>query len=316
MVVIIIIIINIIVGSSCLIYGVNMLSNGLERINLQYIKKMLTRCTTNVISSLLIGTIITAIVQSSTAVTVITIGLVNTGVLGFSQAVGIIYGANIGTTITAQFMSFNIVDYFPVFILLGVILWLIGNTRKQPVKHLGKAIAGFGIMLLGIKILNWSIPYIQKSTVVKSLFVKYGKNPYLGMIIGTIATAIVHSSSATVGLTIVLYNAGLISSDAAIGLILGDNIGTCFTSILVSIGSSIPAKRTAWAHTLYNIIGSLLVLLFLTPFISIVNAFTSSLGQDSTRFVANAHTIFNILSALAFLPFTKQYVNLIKWLIN
>jgi len=312
--VIIIIIINIIAGSSCLIYGVNMLSNGLERINLHNIKRILTRFTTNVVSSLLIGTIITAIVQSSTAVTIITIGLVNTGVLAFSQAVGIIYGANIGTTITAQFMSFNIIDYFPAFIFIGVIIWLTG--RKQSAKYLGKAIAGFGIMLFGIKILNWSIPYMQKSETVKSLFVKYGKNPYLGMIIGTVATALVHSSSATVGLTIVLFNSGLISPEAAIGLILGDNIGTCFSSILACIGSSIPAKRTAWAHTLYNVIGSLLVLAFLSPFVSLVNNFTSVLGLDSTRFVANAHTIFNILSALAFLPFTKYYVDFIEWLIR
>ncbi|NMB96224.1 MAG: Na/Pi cotransporter family protein [Clostridiaceae bacterium] len=308
------IIINIISGSSCLIYGVNLLSNGLESINLYRIKKILTRFTTNTVLSLIIGTVITAIVQSSTAVTIITIELVNASVLNLSQAIGIIYGANIGTTITAQFMSFNIVDYFPVFIITGAMLWLLG--KKQFVKHVGKAITGFGIMLLGISILNWSISYIQKSQIVKSLFVKYGKNPYLGMLIGTVATALVHSSSATVGLTIVLFNSGLISSDAAIGLILGDNIGTCFTSILACMGSSIPAKRTAWAHTLYNIIGSLLVLAFLTPFVFLVKNLTYALGQDNMMFVANAHTIFNILSAAIFLPLSKYYVKFIEWLIK
>lgn len=311
---IIIIIINIVTGSFCLIYGVNILGDSLEKINLRRIKSILTRFTNNTISSCMAGTLITAVVQSSTAVTIITIGLVNTGVLKFSQAMGIIYGANIGTTITALFMSINITSYFFVFIILGSIIGL--TSKRQSIKNVGRAIAGFGIMLFGIRILNWSIPYMQESQFVRDLFMNYGRNPYLGMVIGTIATALVHSSSATVGITIVLFNSGLISFDAAIGLILGDNIGTCFTSLLASIGSSISAKRTAWAHTLYNVIGSLLVLLFLTPFALLVKNFTLTLGQDSTKFVANAHTIFNILSAVIFLPVTKYYIKFIEWIIE
>jgi len=145
---------------------------------------------------------------------------------------------------------------------------------------------------------------------------KYGKNPYLGMVIGMVATMLVHSSSATIGFTIVLFNSGFISFDAAIGFILGDNIGTCFTTLLVGIGATISAKRTAWAHTLYNIIGSLIALTLLAPFAFLVKSFTSMLGQDSLRLVANAHTLFNILSAIVFLPFTKYYVKFIEWIVK
>ncbi len=308
-----IIILNLVAGSASLVFGVNLMSDGLEKINVNRIKYALSRFTGNVFTSLVTGTIITALVQSSTAVTIITVGLVNTGLLQFTQAIGIIYGANIGTTITAQFMSFKLVDFAPLFILIGFIIRIF--AKRYSIKNIGRATIGFGLMLMGISILGWSVPYIEKSVIVKNIFIKYGKNPYLGMIIGMIATMLVHSSSATVGLTIVLFNGGLINLDAALGLILGDNIGTCFTAQIASIGATISARRTAWAHTLYNVIGSLLVLAILAPFSLCVKKITSLLGQDKSKLVANAHTIFNVLSAVAFLPFTRYYEKFIKWII-
>lgn len=311
--IVVIIILNLIAGSTSLVFGVNLMSNGLEKINVNRIKYALSRFTGNVFTSLVTGTIITALVQSSTAVTIITVGLVNTGLLQLTQALGIIYGANIGTTVTAQFMSFKLTNYAPLLILIGFIIKIL--SKRYSIKNMGKAVIGFGFMLMGMNILSWSIPYIEKSSFVKNIFIKYGENPYLGMVIGMVATMLVHSSSATVGLTIVLFNGGLINFNAALGLILGDNIGTCFTTQIASIGTTISAKRTAWAHTLYNIIGSLLVLAILAPFSLCVKEFTSLLGQDKSRLVSNAHTIFNILSALAFLPFTRYYEKFIKWII-
>lgn len=289
------------------------MSNGLENININRIKYALSRFTGNVLTSLLTGAVITALVQSSTVVTVITVGLVNTGLLSLTQGIGIVYGTNIGTTITAQFMSFRVGSYAIILIGLGFIVRIFG--KRHTIKNLGRAIIGFGFMLLGMNILNWSIPYIEQSAFTKNIFIKYGKNPYLALIIGMIATMIVHSSSATVGLTIVLFNGNLISFSAALGLILGDNIGTCFTAQLASIGTSISARRTAWAHTIYNVIGSIIALIFLTPFSLLIKNITIFLGQDQLKFVANAHTIFNILSAVLFLPFTSQFKVFIQWII-
>ncbi|HHY22888.1 MAG TPA: Na/Pi cotransporter family protein [Clostridiaceae bacterium] len=308
-----IIILNLAAGSASLIFGVNLMSDGLEKINVNRIRYALSRFTGNIFTSLVTGTIITALVQSSTAVTIITVSLVNTGLLQLTQAIGIIYGANIGTTITAQFMSFELTDFAPLFIFTGFIIRIF--AKRYSIKNIGRAVIGFGLMLMGINILSWSIPYIEKSSFVKNIFIKYGENPYLGMVIGMIATMLVHSSSATVGLTIVLFNGGLINFYAALGLILGDNIGTCFTTQIASIGTIITARRTGWAHTLYNVIGSLLVLAILGPFSFCVKKFTFLLGQDKSRLVANAHTIFNISSAVAFLPFTRYYEKFIKWII-
>lgn len=310
---ILLILLNLAAGSASLIFGVNLMSSSLEKISMHRIRRILSRFANNVIASLIAGTLITALTQSSTAVTLITVSMVNSGMLSLAQAVGIIYGANIGTTITAQFMSLNLADFALLFILTGIAV--IVFAKRRPVKYGGNAIIGFGIMLMGIKVLGWSIPYMEKSGLVKQLFTKYGKNPYLGLITGTIATALIHSSSATVGLTIVLFNGGLINFDAALGLILGDNIGTCFTAQISTIGASIPARRTAWAHTLYNIIGSLLALIFLNQFSQCVKFFTFLLGQDMSRLIANSHTVFNLLSAAIFLPFTHYYVRFIEWLI-
>jgi phosphate:Na+ symporter len=305
----IIILFNLICGTTALMYGVNLMGEGLEKNNTKMIKKILTKFTSNVWKAFITGTLVTALVQSSTAITVMTVGFVNAGLMLLPQAIGIIYGANIGTTITAQLMSFNLTDIaFPALVIGFTIA---GFSKKKTVKNAGLAIMGFSFMFIGLRVLNSSVPYIKESKEVYNFFRIYGQNIYIGLFIGMLTTMLVHSSSATVGLTIVLFNSQLISFESAIGLTLGDNIGTCITAQLASLQANIAAKRTAWAHTLYNIIGVFIALIFLYPFTRIVEYITLALGQDETYLIANTHTIFNILSAILFLPITKYYVKFI-----
>lgn len=304
---------NFVTGTLCLMYGVKLISSGLEKANLKAMRKALEAYTGNVFKAFISGTIMTALVQSSAAVTVMTVSLVNSGLMKLSQSVGIIYGANLGTTITAQLLSFNI-GYvsIPVF-LTGLSLRIF--SKKQLAKNISLSLAGFGFMFLGISILHMGVPLIKESTFAYDLFRVYGQNPVIGLFIGVIATMLVQSSSATVGLTIVLFNSGLIGFESAVGLTLGDNIGTCISAQLASIGTGLSARRTAWAHTLYNVIGVLAVLVFFVPFLEVVQMATGILGQDKSRLIANTHTIFNIISAAVFLPLTKYYVAFIEWLI-
>jgi len=308
---IVIILYNFITGTLCLVFGVNLMSGGLERINSNLLRNTIARFTGKVHSAFITGTLITALVQSSAAVTVITVGFVNSGLMKLTQAVGVIYGANVGTTITAQLMAFKVTDLALPIIIAGVVLYILSS--KSSLRNIAKAAIGFGLMFLGLGILRSGAPYLRESKLTYQLFMEYGKSPYIGLAIGMITTMLVQSSSATVGLTIVLFNAGLISFSAALGLVLGDNIGTCITAQLASLRTNIYGRRTAWAHTLYNIIGSIIALAFLSPFSGLIRYVTSAIGQDETRLVANAHTIFNVLSAIVFLPITEYYVKFIEW---
>lgn len=308
------IIFNFLTGTACLMIGVKLMSSGLEKANARVMRKILTTFTGNTYTAFATGTLLTAIVQSSAAVTVITVGFVNSGLLKLSQAVGIIYGANIGTTITAQLMSFRLTDLAPPLLGLGLLMGLFG--KRNSIRNIGIALAGFGLMMTGLGILNSGVPFIQQSPTAYELFRKYGTNPHIGLVVGLVATMLVQSSTATVGLTIVLFNAGLINFEAALGLTLGDNIGTCVTAQLASLGTNLSARRTAWAHTLYNVIGVLLALLFLKPFAALVRDVTNFLNQDNTRLIANTHTIFNVLSAVLFLPLTNYYVKFIEWAVK
>ena len=308
------IIINFITGSLCILFGVNTLSKGLEKANSRLMEKSITTFTGTLSSSFATGTILTAIVQSSTAVMVITIGLVNSGIMSLKQAMGIIYGANIGTTITAQIMSFNLSRLSIPIIIVSLALKTI--AIKKTAKYLCDTLLGIGVMFLGLFILNWGVPHIKSSPVIYSIFTKYGQNPYISMLVGICSTMLVHSSSATVGITIVLFNSGLISFESSVGLMLGDNIGTCATSQLAAFKASLNARRTAWAHTIYNIIGVVIALLMLPWFSSIVKYITFVIGQGENKLIANSHTLFNILSAVIFLPFTGAYIVFIKRLVK
>lgn len=307
-------------GTALLMYGVDMMGEGLEKASGETMKKILTVLTGKVWSAFIVGVFVTAIVQSSTAVTLLTVGFVNSGIMKLSQALGIIYGANIGTTITAQLMAFSfkfkLTDIaLPVF-GIGFLLNQIG--KKKKFKSLGQAMMGFGMMFLGLKILNSGVPYMSQSESLKYFFTHYASIPIVGILLGAFVTAMVHSSAATVGLVMVLAQAGLLDLQSAVCIMLGDNIGTCLTAQLASMTGNVNARRTAWAHTFYNLFGVLLTGITLPIFLKIIVAFTSYVqpNADISAYIANSHTLFNSINALIFLPLTNHYVAFLNKIIT
>ncbi len=307
-------------GTALLMYGVDKMGEGLEKASGDMMKKILSVLTGNIFVAFIVGTILTALVQSSTAITVLTVGFVNAGLMKLPQALGIIYGANIGTTITAQLMHFSLGFKLTDIALpvLGV-GFLIGYLSKNnTIKNLGDALMGFGMMFLGLKILNSGVPFMQQSETLKYFFETYASIPVVGILMGALATALVHSSSATVGLVMVLGQAGLIDINTAVYIMLGDNIGTCITAQLASLTGNIQARRTAWAHTLYNIFGVVVTWIAFRPFVYSINWITNYLQPNGgiTAQIANSHTLFNIFSAIVFLPITPYYVKFLETVIR
>lgn len=307
-------------GTALLMYGVDKMGAGLEKASGEMMRKILTVLTGRIWSAFLVGTVLTALVQSSTAITVLTVGFVNAGLMKLPQAIGIIYGANIGTTITAQLMAFsfhfNLTDIaLPV---LGAGFAVAYFAKKGKVRDLGEAVMGFGIMFLGLKILNSGVPFMQQNATLRSFFLNYASIPAVAILLGIVATASVHSSAATVGLTMVLGTANLIDLRSAICIMLGDNIGTCVTAQLASLTGNINARRTAWAHTLYNIFGVLIAWLALPWFLTVIERGSAviSPGGGLAGQIANSHTLFNVLSAVIFLPITGHYVRFLETVIR
>lgn len=307
-------------GTALLMYGVKLMGEGLEKASGDTMKKILTVLTGKVWSAFLVGIFVTAIVQSSTAVTVMTVGFVSSGLMKLSQAVGIIYGANIGTTVIAQLMAysfkFKLTDI--ALPILGIGFAINHMVKNRQLKYLGQAIMGFGMMFLGLKILNSGIPFMQESESLRYFFTHYASNPVIGLALGIFVTAMVHSSAATIGLVMILTQAGLLDLQAAIYIILGNNIGTCFTAQLASMTGNVNARRTAWAHTLYNVVGVIVALIGLPIFIKIVVTATDSIvtTPNVAVYVANSHTLFNVLNALIFLPLTKYYVAFLEKMVR
>lgn len=307
-------------GTALLMYGVDMMGDGIEKASGETMKKILTVLTGKVWMAFLVGIFITAIVQSSTAVTVLTVGFVNSGLMNLPQAIGIIYGANIGTTITAQLMAFSFKFKLTDIALpvLGIGFAINHMVKNKKIKNLGQAMMGFGMMFLGLRFLNAGVPYMEQSESLKHFFTQYASIPIVGMILGAFVTAMVHSSAATIGLVMVLSQAGLLDLTSAIYIILGDNIGTCFTAQIASLSSNINARRTAWAHTFYNIFGAIIAVITLPIFMKVIIAATEYFqpNGDITAYIANSHTLFNVLNAIIFLPLTKYYVKFLNRVIK
>ena len=293
-------------GLGLFLYGMQMMSNGLEAAAGNRMKKILERLTSNRFLGVLVGAGITAVIQSSSATTVMVVGFVNSGMMTLNQAVWIIMGANIGTTITGQLIALDVGALAPLFAFIGVAL--IVFIKKQRVHHYGKIIAGLGILFIGMDMMSSSMMPLRESEAFINLMTKFS-NPVLGILAGTIFTAIIQSSSASVGILQALASSGVIGLSQAVYVLFGQNIGTCITAVLASIGTSRSAKRTTIIHLMFNIIGTIIftTICILTPFALFVEGLTP--GNVSQQ-IANMHTIFNITTTILLLPFGNYLAKL------
>lgn len=283
-------------GLGLFIFGIHLMGTGLHKASADKIRKILAALTSTPFMGMLVGAGVTSLIQSSSATTVMLVGFVNAGLMTLRQAIGVILGADIGTTITAQLIAFKLTDYALPIIGLGMAMNIF--AKKKFYKSIGEFLFGFGILFLGLKILTGSVEPFGASESVRNAFIIFSKSPITGIATGMIVTMIVQSSSVTVGLVLALASAGLIDLGGAIPLILGDNIGTCITALLASMGTTISAKRTAIAHVTFKVIGVVLLLLFLPYYQKLIAATATSV----IRQCANAHTIFNVMITMLFLP--------------
>lgn len=304
-------------GVALLLYGMHILGNGLEKISGGKMEKILEKLTNNIFKAVILGAIVTAVIQSSGATTVIVVGLVNSGILKLSSAVGIIMGANIGTTITGQIlrlgdlesnaslstlMEFLTPTYLAPFLaIIGIII--IMATKKDNIKSIGDICLGLGILFTGMLSLTDSVKPLAELEAFKSVFASL-ENPFLGVLAGAVITALLQSSSASVGILQAVSTTGLLKFSAAFPIIMGQNIGTCSTSIISSIGASKNAKRAAMVHFYFNLIGTLLFLsvIYILKALGKISGWNDVMDMGS---IANFHTFFNIVVTVFFIPFHK-----------
>ena len=298
--------ISILGGLGLFLYGMNLMAQGLQNSAGNKLKRIIGLLTSNVIMGVVVGTVVTAIIQSSSATTVMVVGFVNAGLMTLNQAIGVIMGANIGTTVTAQLVSFKLEGLAPISLGIGIILYIF--SKKTSIKNIAEILLGFGILFTGMEFMKDAVKPLAEYKGFTDALVSFGHRPVLGLLLGFAITGIVQSSSASMGMLIALAAQGLIPLTSALPILYGDNIGTCVTSLLSSIGASRNAKRAAIMHLLFNIIGSLLFLLVLNRPISYI--VTRIDPTNAARQIANAHTLFNLINVAILLPFSKYIVKL------
>ena len=296
-------------GLALFLYGLTLLSKGLERIASHRLQEMLERFTDRPIKGVIFGATVTSIMQSSSLLMVTLIGLLNANLLTLHQAVGIILGMEIGTTMTAQLVSFKIWDAYLYLIIIGFFTKFF--SKKDRIKLVGQVILGLGFIFLGMMIMSQGSKTINSIPEIHSMIILLSENLFLGVLAGAVFTALIQSSSAITGLVIAMGSAGTIGLPFAIALILGSNIGTCVTGIIASIGSKISAKRAAAAQVLINVVGVIIFLPIIMPYASFIEYTASTLPRQ----IANAHTIFNIIVSIIKFPFIALMVKFIEWLI-
>lgn len=310
-------------GLAMFLFGMNSMSDALQKAAGEKMKKILGFLTKNPVMGALAGALVTAVLQSSSATTVMVIGFVSAGLMTLPQAISVIFGANIGTTMTAQLMAFKITDYIYPIIFVGFMIYFV--SKKERIKNIGMVILSFGLLFEGIEIMGSVMKPLASSPVFIDLMGKVSEIPVLGILLGAVMTLVVQSSSATIavlqnfasqagpdGVTSVMGLAG------AIPILLGDNIGTTITALLASIGQSKSAKRTALSHSIFNITGSIVFSFLLKPFAAFVT-FISPKGNEVdviARQIANAHTTFNVVCTLIWLPLIPLMVKIVTTIIR
>lgn len=303
------IIITLLGGLGLFLYGMKLMGDGLENAAGDSLKKILEKVTSSPIRSVLIGAAVTAVIQSSSATTVMVVGFVNAGLMNLTQALGIIMGANIGTTITAQLVSFKLDDIAPLFVFVGTIIVMFAKGKKR--KEFGHIILGFGILFTGMGIMSSAMKPLTSSEVFKDIIIAISDNSFIGILAGAAITAILQSSSATTGILLGLATVGAIDIHAALPIVFGCNIGTCVTAILSSIGANKTAHKAAAMHLIFNLVGTIIFL----PFLGLLGDLVVMLTPDVKRQIADAHTVFNVVNTLIMLPFSKYLIMLVNKII-
>ena len=284
-------------GMGMFLYGMEMMSDGMKMTAGNSMRVILEKLTSNKFLAVFVGAFVTMVIQSSSATTVMLVSFVNSGLLNFTQALGVILGSNIGSTVTAQIVAFKVTDYALLLIAVGAMMSLF--SKKETVKNLGFVILGFGLLFYGMKVMSDTMKPLRTDPTFNSILTSF-ENPFLGIMAGAIFTALVQSSSATTGIVITLASGGSITLEAGIPLIFGANIGTCVTALLAGLNASRDAKRVAIGHVIFNLLGVLLFCFWIPTFSEII----SQTSNNIPRQIANAHTIFNILATVIFIPFT------------
>lgn len=295
-------------GLGLFLYGMTLMSDSLEKAAGAKLRGILELFTKNRYVGIIVGVVFTAIIQSSSAATVMVVSFVNAGLMTLYQAIGVIYGANIGTTVTSQLVSFNLSQYAPVFIMVGVLMLMI--FKNPTVKKAGEVVIGFGILFLGISTMSSSMGALKELPAIQNLFMSLD-NRFFALLLGLVITAIVQSSSVTVSIVLLLAQQGLLPLKICFFIILGCNIGACMSAMLASLNGKKNAKRAALIHLLFNIIGSIImavILLIGSDWIETLIMHIS--GGNLGRCVANTHTIFKVFQVIILMPFMSWIVKL------
>ena len=286
---------SIIAGLVLFLYAVNSLSESIQSIIGDQANSWIQRFTSNTFSSLLVGIVVTTLLDSSSAVIIITIVLVNSQILTFRQAMGIVLGANIGTTISSQIIAMDIGKYSPVLLLIGFLLLFISKSKK--INNIGKVILYFGVLFFGLFTMENAVEPLKEEAFFAE-WMKKTENPFMGALIGAMVTLVIQSSSATVGMAIILAKKGFLSLIGGVAVMLGAELGTCSDTLLATINGSRQALKTGLFHVTFNLLSIILGLLLFYPFVDLVKVI--SIGASIERTLANAHMLFNIFGVLLF----------------
>lgn len=291
-------------GLAIFLFGINLMGDSLTNFAGPKLRGYVEKYTSNPIKGILVGIVITGLIQSSSATTVIAISFVRAGVMSLEQAIGVILGANIGTTVTAVLIGFNL-DYLSYFIcLIGVIVFLFAKKRKG--KYIGEILIGFGLLFIGLKMMGDSLAELKNIPGFEDIVTNLGKNPIIAVLVGAVLTAIIQSSSAFIGIVQSLYASGAIGLNLSLGFLFGANIGTCITGILASLGGSLSAKRTSLFHVLFNVIISAIFLVLLVPYGGFISFVSDKFSLNPMMTIALGHFSFNFVGMILFVPIIKQ----------
>ena len=300
---------NLVIGLSFFLYGMKLLGDGLQKAAGDSLRRILQALTNKPINGVLVGLVVTSIIQSSSATTVMIVGFANAGLMTLAQAMGVIFGANIGTTITAQIIVFKLDKIVWLCLFIGILMQFF--VKRRTTKAVGEAILGFGILFFGLYFMSDALGPLKTNTAFIDFLVRFGKVSALGILAGAVFTGIIQSSSVTTSLVVALSLQGMITLPSAIALVLGANIGTTVTAAIAAIGTNITSRRAALTHFLFNFLGVLIIF----PFLGIFTRLVSMTSTYLPRQVANAHTMFNVTMTIIAVLSIKPFEKLVRWLL-